>query len=149
MLWLTAEVPATAALDDWPFSTCDIRVLVEEGAPDEAGPERSDSIVPAVAGAEATLELLVALGFVAEVVAAAPVAAPSFVARADPVSYAERAFQKASVLLMLTCPSMGRGCPKGTILWWRRHVPCVPEIPGRRHSTRISQPTRFSRNSCA
>ncbi len=49
MLWLTAEVTATAALDDCPFSTCDIRVLAEEGAPDEAGPDRSDSSVPAVA----------------------------------------------------------------------------------------------------
>jgi hypothetical protein len=47
MLWFTAEVTATAALEDWPFSTCDIRVLAEEGAPDEAGPERSDSRVPA------------------------------------------------------------------------------------------------------
>jgi hypothetical protein len=34
------------------------------------------------------------------------------VARAEPVSYAERAFQKASVLLMLTCRSMGRWLPQ-------------------------------------
>jgi hypothetical protein len=47
MLWLTAEVTATAALEDCPFSTCDIRVLAEEGAPEEAGPERRDSRVPA------------------------------------------------------------------------------------------------------
>ena len=61
MLWLTAEVTATAALDDLPFRTCDIRVLAEEGAPEEAGPERSDSRVPAWAEAAVAL---VALGLV-------------------------------------------------------------------------------------
>jgi hypothetical protein len=46
MLWLTAEVTAMPALEDLPSRTCESRVLAEEGAPVEPGPERSDRKVP-------------------------------------------------------------------------------------------------------
>jgi hypothetical protein len=47
MLWFTAEVTATAALEDFPFRTCESRVLADEGAAPEGEPERTDSRVPA------------------------------------------------------------------------------------------------------
>jgi hypothetical protein len=47
MLWLTAEVTATAALEDLPSRTCESRVSAEEGAAAEDGPERSERRVPA------------------------------------------------------------------------------------------------------
>jgi hypothetical protein len=84
MLWFTAEVTATAALEDFPFRTCESRVLADEGAAPEGEPERTDSRVPA--WADAALALLLATASEADAEAAVPAALASFEAREEPVS---------------------------------------------------------------